>query len=278
MKADVSWETIEPAPVQALAALFDNEIPTPIIGDELPSGWHWAALAQWPGATESGPDGHPLRTGPLAGIREPRRMFAGGTLSFPGTIRVGEQVRREFSLLSVVPKEGRQGNFTLATTETRIYSSHGSLAIVEQQNLIFRQAAEPMTAPPVPQCQTPHWPLLQRQEQGWDFSTDPTKLARFSAATSNGHRIHYDWPYATQIEGYPGLVVHGPLMTLSMLEVVRLEHSASIRQVQHRNLSPLFCNELAQINGARREGGLSLTLQRPRSESVNVSVEVEFNS
>ena len=275
MSTEITWETVEPSPVQALAALFDDGLAIPVSGDVLPAGWHWVALAKWHGAATSGLDGHPQRSGVLANIPEARRMFAGGMISFPGSIRVGEKVRREITVLSVIAKEGRQGNFTLATTESRIFSSDGALAIIELQNLVYRQASESRGASVAPESHPPVGPLITRQDYGWDFATDPTKLTRFSAATANGHRIHYDWPYATQTESYPGLVVHGPLMTLSMLEVVRLERpSAGVHEIRHRNLLPLFCGEVAQIVCEEHANEVNLLLKRASDMDVNAKVDV----
>jgi 3-methylfumaryl-CoA hydratase len=279
MSEDYEELRVEPAPVQALAALFDDGLPTPVVGDILPPLWHWAALAAWPSATSVGPDGHPLRVGALGEIPQPRRMFAGGEVEFVAALRVGDTVRRTTTVLSTEPKSGRQGDFTLATVESRIFGSEGYLAIRETQNLVFREKVSPTPRPTGPrEVQGVAPALLAREGYDWRFDTDPTKLMRFSAATSNGHRIHYDWPYATTVEGYQGLVVHGPLMTLSMTETLRLGGSTDVARVTHRNSSPLFCGQPALIE--RRDDGAAsrVELTRIGAQAPSVAITVDFTS
>ncbi len=259
-----SSEVLEPARAQALAALFDDGL-TASAGDELPPLWHWATLPSWPGSRGSGPDGHPATGGFIPDVGKPRRMFAGGSVEFHVPLRIGEQVRRRDSVISVEPKSGRQGDFVLVEVESLIYDSQERIAIREVQNLIYREAEhrphrsdqEFAAADLVPS-------LLAKSEDSWEFRTDPTKLMRFSAATSNGHRIHYDLAYATLAEGYPGLVVHGPLMTLALLEVARLDGIGKIRELSHRNVRPLFCGQPAQVLVERvSESSITLTLVGP---------------
>lgn len=122
---------------------------------------------------------------------------------------------------SVTEKNGRSGKLVIVVTSTTLFAPDGTPAVVEKQNLVYREAAAPTGTPPPP-SPPPRWspagpPIIADGERRWTLRTDPTLLMRFSAATANAHRIHYDWPYATGVEGYPGLVVHGPLMTLALL-------------------------------------------------------------
>jgi 3-methylfumaryl-CoA hydratase len=207
----VSHLTVDAAPVQALAALFDDGLPVPGVGDELPALWHWAALARWPGAQATGPDGHPATGGFLPDVGKPRRMFAGGSVTLHGPLVVGTEVRREERVLAVTPKTGRQGDFVLVQVESRIFDERDVLALVEVQDLVYRDArtAEPAATTGDAGLREPAPALLAEVDGTWVFQTDPSRLMRFSSATSNGHRIHYDQPYAVNVEGYPGLVVHG---------------------------------------------------------------------
>jgi 3-methylfumaryl-CoA hydratase len=186
-------------------------------------------------------------------------MFAGGTVRVGADLRLGDVVRREAWIAGVTEKTGRQGDLVVVRVASRLVRADGEVAVSETQDLLYRDASSPAaTASPVPEPMPVVPTLLDRLAPGhWRFRTDPTKLMRFSSATGNGHRIHYDWPYATGVEGYPGLVVHGPLMTLAVAEVARLE-GLRVQEITHRNRSPLFCGRAAGIRllpgtGPRRE-------------------------
>ncbi|MBC7273050.1 hypothetical protein ACF09G_31815 [Streptomyces albogriseolus] len=261
-----SVETLDPAPVTALQALLDTGAPTVATGDPLPPMWQWVALPRWPASSVLGPDGHP-RPGDflprLNGL--PRRMFAGGETLFYGTLRVGADVVRESVVDSVEEKVGRSGRFAIVRVSTTLSEPRGPVLLRERQDILYRPPAtvpDPATLPdPVPPAARPLvGPPLVRKGEGWTFVTDPTLLMRFSAATANAHRIHYDWPYATRVEGYPGLVVHGPLSTLVLAEALRLtapdRTAASLR---HRNNAPLFCGS---------EGHVSVTIASDSAEAT----------
>ncbi|MGP3917888.1 FAS1-like dehydratase domain-containing protein [Nonomuraea sp. 10N515B] len=254
-------ETVEPHPVAALSALFDDGMPVIGPGDALPPLWHWGALARWPVSSVLGVDGHPARGSFLPPVELPRRVFAGGEVVFHAPLTVGATVRRESRVESVTEKSGRSGRLVVVVVATTLYDERDRLALEERQDLIYRDAVPvPFAADiEIPAALVPAGaPLTRAGEWAWDLATDPTLLMRFSAATANPHRIHYDWPYATRVEGYPGLVVHGPLMTLALAEVLRLEkHDGPILRMRHRNRKPLFCGQAARL---RRVGAAPLTL------------------
>nr|WP_198428639.1 MaoC family dehydratase N-terminal domain-containing protein [Nocardia bovistercoris] len=232
-----------------MSAVLDSGAPPVGAGDPLPPLWHWAALARWPFSSAIGPDGHPARGSFLPPVELPRRMFAGGEVEFRGPIAVGSTVRREAEVVSVTPKTGRTGSLVVVVVETRLYTDADTPALVERQNLIYREAAatDPVDRTP-PVIDPVGTPLIRTAAWEWDLRTDPTVLMRFSAATANPHRIHYDWPYATGVEGYPGLVVHGPLMTIALAETLRRERPEQTpTRLRHRNVAPLFCAEPARI-------------------------------
>ncbi|MFD4351321.1 hypothetical protein ACFWPX_02120 [Nocardia sp. NPDC058518] len=246
----VTDEFVDPAPVAALRAVLDSGAPPIGVGDPLPPLWHWAALAHWPVSSEIGADGHPARGSFLPPVDLPRRMFAGGDVVLHEAVTIGSTVRRESRVVALTPKTGRTGPLVVVDVEIRLYTGADTLAVVERQNLIYREAVAPGSiGPATPSEPEPAGtPLRRVAEWDWELRTDPTVLMRFSAATANPHRIHYDWPYATGVEGYPALVVHGPLMTLSMAETIRRERpDRAPTRLHHRNLAPLFCAEAARI-------------------------------
>lgn len=258
-------QTVDEGPVAALSALFDDGIPAPTAGDPLPPLWHWVALARWPVSSELGSDGHPARGSFLPPVELERRMFAGGEVTFHRSLSVGSVVRREDTVKSVTEKTGRSGPLVVVVVATRLYDEDGELAIEEKQNLIYRSSGTGSTSGSSPEladhAAPGSAPFRRADEWSWDFDTDPTLLMRFSAATANPHRIHYDWPYATRVEGYPGLVVHGPLMTLALAEMLRLEqHPGTVSRIAHRSQAPLFCGQRARLRRTEQTMPGSLTL------------------
>lgn len=276
---EVSTEIVAPGPVAALAALLDDGLAAPKPGDPLPPLWHWVALPQWATSGVLGADGHPTRGTFLPPIELPRRMFAGGSIVFSGTLTVGETVVRESEVLTVSEKNGRSGQLVIVDVRTRLHNSAGDVAIEEIQNLAYRPAAP---SPANPERERPSEfvnpapPLSQVSSHEWALRTDPSLLMRFSAATANAHRIHYDWPYATQVEGYPGLVVHGPFQALALAEIHRLSGGAPVKALTHRGNAPLFCGELARLTSTARPDGKLLELFGPRGEPAKPSAVLDL--
>jgi 3-methylfumaryl-CoA hydratase len=260
-------EVVEHGPAAALGALLEGSLPAPGVGDTLPALWHWAALPQWATSSSLDFDGHPIRGAFLPPVDLPRRMFAGGEVTVHRPLVVGEEVRREARVASVEEKTGRSGRLVVVVVETSFHGPDGKLSIEERQDIVFREASTPSGDVPAPGpavAMTPAGPPLSRTAPGkWDLATDPTLLMRFSAATANAHRIHYDWPYATRVEGYPGLVVHGPLMTLLLAETLREAAALPERvRIRHRNQAPLFCGDPATIQHAVDGDGVTASLER----------------
>lgn len=277
-------ESVDLAPVAALAALLDLGAGPPKPGDVLPPLWHWAALAHWSASSALGPDGHPRRGDFLPPVELPRRMFAGGQVRWHGDLTIGSEIIRRSAVESVESKTGRSGRFSLVRVNTTLESTAGELLVEEHQDLIYRprsktrHRASDLTAGSRDLVKRP----LAPTGKGWRFRSDPTVLMRFSAATANAHRIHYDWPYATRVEGYPGLLVQGPLLTLAMAEVLRLSNpSARVHELRHRNTAPLYCGETAHISLSVKpaEGsseGATVHLRDPLGGSVaHLSAELE---
>ncbi|WP_406630615.1 MaoC family dehydratase N-terminal domain-containing protein [Amycolatopsis sp. WGS_07] len=278
-RAVAGEDVVEAGPVAALAALFDDGIPAPREGDDLPPLWHWVALPHWPASSGLDLDGHPVRGDFLPPVELPRRMFAGGEVVLHRAPKVGETVHRRSIVDSVTDKSGRSGKLVLVQVRTELSGMDGTPYVEERQDLLYREAGSPSRAAAVPEAaaalEPVGSPFRRTDGQTWEFATDPTLLMRFSAATANAHRIHYDWPYATRVEGYPGLVVHGPLMSLALAEVLRLDSPAArVRRISHRNQAPLFCGQPAQLRTSPGARSVALELLGPSGPSTSLAVEL----
>jgi 3-methylfumaryl-CoA hydratase len=239
-EADVDYVTV-PA-VHRLAATLDRDDPMPKMGDPLPVGWHQILFPRVVRQSQIGADGHPERGDFLPPVPLPRRMFAGKRTNFHSDLRVGDAVRRDSVIQAVNIKQGRTGQMVFVTVKTDISSPRG-LAITEEQDFVYREAAPGGTPPQPPQ------PAPGRAVWSRVVTPDPVMLFRYSALTFNGHRIHYDQPYVTKVEGYPGLVMNGGLTTLLVFELARTHASTPIRYISSRNVRALFVNQPITLGG-----------------------------
>ena len=250
----VSADVLTPGPVAALAALFDQPNPAPRDGDPLPPLWHWLYFAEWVPQSELGPDGHPRQGAFLPPLPERRRMFGGGRLTFHGPLRRGDTVTRRAGVSSVRTRRGGSGWLLLVTVRHE-FSMDGEVLAVEERDIVYRDPGAPSS---------PGAAADAGAEPGdpWRFelNPDPTLLFRFSALTANAHRIHYDLPYATEVEGYPGLVVHGPLLALGLLELPRrFAPELPVREYAYRARRPVFAGSPIVLSGGPRpDGAVSL--------------------
>lgn len=201
------------------------------VGDALPMLWHWGLFNAAMPYERLGIDGHPV-TGdflPPAGNRP--RMWAGGRVEFIHPLLVGSSATRKSTVQSITEKEGRSGKLMFVTVQHE-YAQDFVVCLREEQNIVYRQPGPPRIQPnqPAPEA-----------EWSQDIEPSPVMLFRYSAVTFNGHRIHYDHNYVTQEEGYPGLVVHGPLIaTLMCREFARTHHDKVPVSLTYRGLSPLI--------------------------------------
>ncbi|ASK33871.1 FAS1-like dehydratase domain-containing protein [Alloalcanivorax mobilis] len=224
-------ERLDPGAVARVAATLGSAPPAP--GAALPWLWHWAFFQPAPAADQLGADGHAFTGGFLPPMPGLQRMWAGGRLTFRHPLIVGEPAVRRSVIRHIERKEGRQAGAMTFVTVDHHYQQHGREAIHEQQDLVYRQP-RPLQARPGEPLPALDW----RQE----ITPHPTLLFRYSAVTFNGHRIHYDWPYATEEEGYAGLVVHGPLIaTLVMNAFLDAHPHATPTAMSFRGLRPLLC-------------------------------------
>jgi 3-methylfumaryl-CoA hydratase len=239
-ESDIDYVTV-PA-VHRLAATLDRDDPMPKLGDPLPVGWHQILFPRVVRHSQIGADGHPKRGDFLPPVPLPRRMFAGKRTTFHADLRVGDEVRRDSVIKDVAVKQGRTGMMVFVTVKTELTSPRG-LAITEEHDYVYREAAGP-GAPPQPAQPAPGKAVWSRA-----VTPDPVMLFRYSALTFNGHRIHYDLPYVTQVEGYPGLVMNGGLTTLLVFELARARASTPIRHITSRNVRALFVNQPITLGG-----------------------------
>jgi len=248
-------DTVAPFPPRALAATLGWDDPHPGPGDPLPPGWHWLYTLAAADARALGPDGHAKRGGFLPPVPLPRRMYAGGRMTFEAPLVVGDAIRRESTVLSVTPKAGRSGQLVFVTVRHEIRSGE-RLLVTEEQDLVYREIVPYAPAAPVP----------PEHEAAWSraIEPDPVLLFRFSALTFNPHRIHYDRPYVTGVEGYPALVVHGPLTAILLLDLVRRRApDRALRSFTFRAQAPLFDDAPFRVEGRPVEGGAELWAVTP---------------
>ncbi|WP_420856203.1 hypothetical protein [Streptomyces abyssalis] len=245
-----STDALDPGPSAALSAVLGLPFPAAAAGQPLPPLWHWLHFLNWPRQSELGADGHPRDGHFLPPLPQRRRMFAGGRLDVRAPLTLGTHAELTSSLGGAEVKEGRSGGLLFVTVRSE-YRQGGALCVTEEVDLVYRSGG----GAPVPAELVPDTVTAPEADAGWQrpWRTDPTLLFRFSALTANAHRIHYDEPYTTGTEGYPGLVVHGPLLVLSMLELVRREvPGRSVRALSYRLRKPVFCGERLLTCG---EGG-----------------------
>jgi len=239
------------SPVARLAATLDGGDPAPQPGDAIPPGWHWLFFLDATPMRSLGPDGHAARGAFLPPFPQPRRMWAGGRFRFGPPLRIGDAIERKSEIADVAMKQGRTGPLAFCTVRHTV-SGPAGVAVEEEQNLVYRDAPKPGdAAPPEP---PPGGAEFWRR-----IAPDAVLLFRFSALTFNGHRIHYDQPYVTGAEGYPGLIVHGPLLAILLLELVRRERpKARLAEFAYRGFRPVFCAGEFRIAGKAAGDGLLL--------------------
>ncbi|MFD8508877.1 MaoC family dehydratase N-terminal domain-containing protein [Streptomyces sp. NPDC059687] len=243
-------EFVTAAPVRALAGLFDQPVPALGVGDPLPPLWHWLYMLDRPAQADLGEDGHPRDGGLfLPPLPDRRRMFGGGRLEFRAPIRVGDLLTRRSEVASVRARHGGSG-WLLLVTVRHDYLVDGEIRTVEEQDLVYKQAG----IAPVPEPAGEAVPAAPTEvpTAPWTFTLrpDPTLLFRFSALTYNAHRIHYDRDYARDVEGYPDLVVHGPLLALSLLELPRrCAPERAVAAFTFRSRAPLFASRDIEVTG-----------------------------
>ena len=249
-------DNITAAPVRALSATLDRDDAAPVPGTALPALWHWLYFLPQHRQSEIGPDGHARRGGFLPPVPLPRRMWAGGRLQWQvnNPLVVGDAVQRVSRIASVTHKAGRTGDLVFVLVQHEVHNAHG-LALTEEHDIVYRAAAQ--ASDPVP----PPTPAKQNAVWRCEITPDDVLLFRYSALTFNGHRIHYDRAYVTQVEGYPGLIVHGPLIATLLVDLVRRQvPGARLKSFSFKAMRPTFDLHPFTLNGSPSADGKSVQL------------------
>jgi 3-methylfumaryl-CoA hydratase len=238
----------------ALNATLDRDDPPFKDGDAIPPGWHLFYMREVVKLRDTARDGHPKRGDFLPPIDLPRRMWAGTHATYHHPIRVAEHIRQVSTIEAVTPKTGKTGQLVFLKLKHEIFGEDG-LATSEIQDVVYREEAKPGAAAPEP----PPAP----GKAVWKRAIHPTPvlLFRYSALTMNSHRIHYDRTYATEVEKYPGLLVHGPLTFTLLMDLFRRERPDTIlKSFAVRAVAPLYDIHDFSVEGAPNEDGKSATL------------------
>ena len=269
-REEESSERIHASVVKAMAATLDLDR-SPQSGEPLPPGWQWLFFNPAARRSTLGSDGHPRRGGFLPPIELPRRMWAGSRIRYLAALPVEAQAARRSRILKIENKTGKRGPLWFVTVQ-HIISCDGTPCISEEQDIVYREATPAgAAAAPVPQR------YEGMSEWSCSFEPDTTLLFRYSALTFNGHRIHYDQAYARSEEGYPDLVVHGPL-TATLLQQFALEHASGrrLQRFDFRGVTPLFVGRAFQLEGRPAEDGTFALWARGPDGELAMSATAAF--
>jgi 3-methylfumaryl-CoA hydratase len=244
-------DTITAQLTKGLRATLFLPIGEPKKGDAAPFTAHWCLAPPVVPASELSPDGHPSRGGFLPPVPLPRRMWAGGELEFFDVLRVGDEVTRSSRIKDISLKTGSTGQLCFVAVDHEIKTPRG-IAIRERHDIVYRDASTAQAAPAKPAALPP---TAQHRESHF---ADPVLLFRYSALTFNGHRIHYDRDYVTKVEGYPGLIFHGPMQAALLVELAAKLRGTAPRKFAYRGVQPLFEGSEFSVNANETAAGMEL--------------------
>jgi 3-methylfumaryl-CoA hydratase len=249
-------DRIGATPVNALTATLDHQAAPAADGAALPPLWHWLYFLPLHRQSDIGPDGHAKRGGFMPPVPLPRRMWAGSQFEFRSPIRVGDAVERTSTIANVTEKEGRTGKLVFVKVRHEVRCNGATdPAIVEYHDIVYREPKRAGDVEPPPQA-APTGAAWQRE-----IVPDDVLLFRYSALTFNGHRIHYDRKYVTEVEGYPGLIVHGPLIATLLMDLVRRNApGADVASFRFRAVRPTFDLHAFRVNGQLQPDGKTIKL------------------
>ncbi len=232
-KTQTAADAVDPGPFARLSATLDRDAPTPRAGDPIPASGHWLLFLPTYLQSQAGADGHAARGEFLPPVPLPRRMWAGGRLVFHDALRIGDKVTKTSRIKDVSAKTGRTGTLCFVLVEHRYETARGT-ALIEEHDIVYREA-QGADAPKPAYQKAPAAAWSRR------IVPDDLLLFRYSALTFNGHRIHYDRRYVTEVEGYPGLIVHGPLQATYLLDLIARERATDrLQSFAFRALKPVF--------------------------------------
>jgi 3-methylfumaryl-CoA hydratase len=235
-------------------------------GTPLPPLWHWLYFLQGVAPSELGRDSHPARGGFLPPVPLANRMWAGGELTFDGVLPLGAPARKRSSVESVEHKQGRSGDLVFVTVRHEVLHE-GRVAVSEAHDIVFKNASPGRPGAVPPELPTP--------SHRAPFVPDATTLFRYSALTFNGHRIHYDADYCREVEGYPDLVVHGPLNATMLAGLAQQIGGRPLKRFRYRALQPSLLGQPLTLNAAPDEHGLTLWVALPDG-AVSMRAEASF--
>ncbi len=258
-KRETLHDVATSAPYAALAATLDwpaADCAHPTSGTPLPKLWHWLYFLPFAAQSNVGEDGHPQRGGFLPPVPLPRRMWAGSDFEFHAPLHVGDDLSRTSTIVDVKEKSGRSGSLIFVRVRHEIKRNDAAkVAITEHHNIVYRAAPGPddVAPPPVAAPATSAWTR--------HIKADEVLLFRYSALTFNGHRIHYDRKYVTEVEGYPGLVVHGPLIATLLLDLLRRNRpNAQVQRFEFKAVRPTFDINPFSVHGQPSPDGNTVHL------------------
>ncbi len=274
-RSALARDVLASGPLDRLSATLDRDDPPFAEGDVAPPLAHW--LCFLPGEPQSaiGPDGHPARGGFLPPIHDlPRRMWAGSRIAFPGALRVGMALERRSTIATVERKQGKAGPLVFVTVRHEIGEPGGPALVIDEHDIVYRGLGGAAVTPAAP---------VEPGQWRRSLVPDAVLLFRYSALTFNGHRIHYDRYYVTEIEGYPGLVMHGPLIATLLIDLLRRRMpEARIASFAFRAMSPLFDGREMTVNAtppgsdgvvalwaANTDGGLAMKAEAQLAGAVS---------
>jgi 3-methylfumaryl-CoA hydratase len=255
-RSETLTDVVTATPYAALAATLDRAPERPPEGTPLPPLWHWLYFLPLYRQSDVGPDGHAKRGGFLPPVPLPRRMWAGSQFEFHRPLRVGDALTRVSTIEGVTEKSGRTGRLVFVRVRHEIRrGGDAQIALTEFHDIVYREAARPDDVPPPPKPA----PAGAAWETKW--VPDDVLLFRYSALTFNGHRIHYDRRYVTEVEGYPGLVVHGPMVATLLLDLLRHRlPDATVARYEFRAVRPVFDTNPFFVCGAPQPDGRTVRL------------------
>ena len=259
-------EYIGELPVKAMSAVFNYEN---VNVKEVPYGWHWLYFLNLPLQKNLGPDGHEKRRGFMPPIQLPIRMYAGGEIIYHKPILIGDEIKKISTIYSIKNKVGSTGNLTFLRINHK-FSNNNNVLINEYQNLVYREDKSVQKV-------KPH--TKEKSPEDYDFEkiwkTSPEMLFRYSALTHNTHRIHYDFPYAKNVEGYPDIVVHGPLMATFLLDLTNSIIKVSkqkLNKFSFKLLRPVFVGGEISAQAIKTSAGLDLWI---KDQYGNISLSAQ---
>jgi 3-methylfumaryl-CoA hydratase len=272
-RTQTTTDVLHPGPANLLRLALSRPEPEMKDGDALPPAWLTLYFLPRFGPQQLRPDGAPGDSGVVPKMPLPRRMFAGERQRFHRPLRIGESVRRETELADISLKSGGTGNLVFATVLSRVFDADG-LALEEERRTVFREEIKAGDKNQAPRRDPAPADVPWRRS----VTTDPVLLFRFSALTFNSHRIHYDRPWAMDVEGYPGLVVHGPLTTTLLIDFARDSNPGrTIRGYTTQARAPLFDTAPFELRGRPKADGKGAELWAVTPEgTIAMSAEVEL--